>query len=377
LRIIVFIGVLKDFANYWSPSLISDVSSFYYCYYYSLRTKQGIHFFPRIFYMLFAIFNFYNFSFPFGFSYSALVTSMCFMMHSMLFFWHRWELPAVVLGRVSPDHPRQHALSAGSMPSAVHSPPGSGRSTPEQHVIPGVNFVPMAGRLPHIGRSTSFSTEASGRLSRISSAGGLFHAGGGDDDGSYMFFMDGEVVTHRDITPSSNNNNADRARTPSPVSSPTVDPAAAVTEPRRNTHRSSGSNNTTTNRQDAAQQQRASSQRFVSELDTLLASGRSTDEFEEQDATTTPLMSRLRYDDYDDNDGNETSALQAILNASGDDDGSACSSIIVNNNNNSQPHGVNDPLLPPSVPRSPLLNIPGIERGVYDVDDADDRHHHR
>jgi len=291
-------------------------------YYHSLRTKQGIHFFPRIFYMLFAIFNFYNFSFPFGFSYSALVTSMCFMMHSMLFFWHRWELPAVVLGRVSPDHPRQHALSAGSMPSAVHSPPGSGRSTPEQHdVIPGVNFVPMAGRLPPIARSTSFSTEASGRLSRISSAGGLFHVGGGDDDGSYMFFMDGEVVMHRDITPNSssnNNNNAVRARTPSPVSSRTVDPAAAVTEPRRNIHRPSNSNTATTNRQGAAQQQGAP-QRFVSELDTLLASGRSTDEFEEHDATT-PLMSRLRYDDYDDNDGNETSALQAILNASGDDE---------------------------------------------------------
>ena len=97
----------------------------------SLRTKQGIHFFPRMFFLLFSIFHFYNFSFPFGFSYAALATSMCFMMHSMLFFWHRYELPAVALGRITPERPRQGMSSPP--PSPTSSTPSvrsdSGRST--------------------------------------------------------------------------------------------------------------------------------------------------------------------------------------------------------------------------------------------------------
>ena len=209
---------------------------------YSLRTKQGVHFFPRIFYLLFAIFNFYNFSFPFGFSYSALGTSMAFMLHSMLFFWHRYELPAVVFGLVSPEHPRQSSsgvspVSASNNPAPPIQPSQpyseSGRSTPE-NTAPS-SIVPNPRRVPPVGRSTSFSTVASGALSRNSSAGGLFHAGGGEDDGSYMFFMDGEVVTHRNAEP----------RTPSPFSPAAsqtgVDPAQAVTEPRRNHHRASTS----------------------------------------------------------------------------------------------------------------------------------------
>lgn len=72
----------------------------------SLRSTNGLHFFPRIFFLLFSLFHFYLFSFPFGFTHTALVCTTCFMIHSMLFFWHRYELPAVALGRVSPEQPR-------------------------------------------------------------------------------------------------------------------------------------------------------------------------------------------------------------------------------------------------------------------------------
>lgn len=317
--------------------------------------------------MLFAIFNFYNFSFPFGFSYSALATSMCFMLHSMLFFWHRYELPAVILGRVSPEHPRQSNNGA--------SPSESGRSTPEHHAMPPAGSVPHGARArPPIRPSASFSsTVASGRLSRNSSAGGLFHGGdSGEDDGSYVFFMDGEVVVHRN----NNNNQEPRARTPSPVTSQAggvVDPANAATEPRRN--RLLGNNNHS-HRLDSQQQLQQPPQRLVHNLGTRLATGASTDEVEEAHhaaalSPSSPGRHRPRYGGVevdDDHDDHETSALQAILNASGEV--SPGSSMA--DDDDDGPRGSPADLLrpPPSVPRSPLLHIPGL--GPDDDDAATD-----
>jgi hypothetical protein len=71
----------------------------------SLRTVYGIQYFPRTFFLLFAAFHFYYFSFPHGFAYAALTTAILFMAHSMLFFWHRYELPAVCRGQVQRSLP--------------------------------------------------------------------------------------------------------------------------------------------------------------------------------------------------------------------------------------------------------------------------------
>jgi hypothetical protein len=136
--------------------------------------------------MLFAVFHFYVFSFPAGFGYSAFATSMCFMMHSMLFFWHRYELPAVALGRVTPEHPRQ----GSAVPSPVPSTTPSVQS--DDH-----GRVPAAVLRPRgsVMRNASFGTAASAdHMSRQGSSLGMI---GGDDDGSYVYFMDGEVVVHR------------------------------------------------------------------------------------------------------------------------------------------------------------------------------------
>lgn len=67
-----------------------------YFFFRSLRTQQGMHFFPRIFFLLFALFHFYHFSFPYGFTYSTFITMMLFMIHSMMFFWHRYEILSIV-----------------------------------------------------------------------------------------------------------------------------------------------------------------------------------------------------------------------------------------------------------------------------------------
>ena len=73
----------------------------------SLRSWQGITFFPRIFFLLFCLFHIYHFAYgPYGFGNVAFGTVACFMLHSMLFFWHRYELPAVAFGWVTIDAPR-------------------------------------------------------------------------------------------------------------------------------------------------------------------------------------------------------------------------------------------------------------------------------
>jgi hypothetical protein len=74
----------------------------------SLRSWQGIVFFPRIFFLLFCLFHVYHLANPFGFGYTALATVALFMLHSMLFFWHRYELPAVARGWVTIDRPRMN-----------------------------------------------------------------------------------------------------------------------------------------------------------------------------------------------------------------------------------------------------------------------------
>lgn len=117
----------------------------------SLRSHQGIHYFPRVFFLLFCLFHFYLFSFPIGFGYLALMATVCCIFHSMLFFWHRYELPLAVR--------------------------------------------PIARPLPRApSEATNLSRATSAQTSGGQSA--LFQ-----EDESYMMFMDGEVVMHRNRQP--------------------------------------------------------------------------------------------------------------------------------------------------------------------------------
>lgn len=247
----------------------------------SLRTKVGMHFFPRIFYLLFAIFHFYNLSFPFGFSYTALVTSMCFMLHSMLFFWHRYELPAAAMGRINTDNPRQVAPS----PERNTLPPMPTDNTARNTQVRGADAQPNMQARTVGPRSHSFNQSASGPMSRNSSMGVMFQGGGEDDDESYMYYLEGEVVMHR--------NQHQRVRSPSPF-------ATIV---------STGSR-----------------QRFVNEIDSQLPSNNisSTDgrvesrrpSFSAGRSYSTNCSSHRRAAPIDDLAYARTSSLQAVLNDS-------------------------------------------------------------
>ena len=72
----------------------------------SARTLPTIRFFPRIFLIYYALYHIYVFVFPYGFSYLALLTMVLFLQHAMYFFWHRYELPALYTGFITPSIPR-------------------------------------------------------------------------------------------------------------------------------------------------------------------------------------------------------------------------------------------------------------------------------
>lgn len=72
----------------------------------SIRTIQSSVFFPQVFFAYFTLFHVYYFSCPFGFYYSALFSTILLLLHSMVFFWNRFELPAVLSGLVSREMPR-------------------------------------------------------------------------------------------------------------------------------------------------------------------------------------------------------------------------------------------------------------------------------
>jgi hypothetical protein len=205
----------------------------------SLRSSQGLHFFPRIFFLLFSLFHFYLFLYPFGFCYTALASTALFMAHSMLFFWHRYELPAVAHGHVTLEHPRmgphhpvhqRHQQYGGALDG--HDPSSRAHPGPSPYgpTPPGIpNFLLPARRTatpsllrrpihstlqPHSSsrmhstapgaldaHQDAFVTGTGGIgedvLSRPGSSVALVRDDADDDNNSassYMYFMDGEVV---------------------------------------------------------------------------------------------------------------------------------------------------------------------------------------
>lgn len=71
-----------------------------------MRTIHSSIYYPQVFFAYFTLFHIYYFSCPFGFSYAALASTALFQLHSMIFFWNRYELPAIVNGQISSERPR-------------------------------------------------------------------------------------------------------------------------------------------------------------------------------------------------------------------------------------------------------------------------------
>jgi hypothetical protein len=115
----------------------------------SVRTPISMKFFPRFFLLYFLVFHIYFFSYAYGFSYLALMTTAAFMQHLILYFWNRFEVPALqrfLQSRQShlQQHPDFHITSSTILASTLHitrlnrttrnrTPSGPNHTTPNQN----------------------------------------------------------------------------------------------------------------------------------------------------------------------------------------------------------------------------------------------------
>ncbi|XVF45248.1 hypothetical protein PTKIN_Ptkin02bG0189700 [Pterospermum kingtungense] len=91
----------------------------------SVRTPISMKFFPRFFLLYFLVFHIYFFSYSYGFSFLALSTAAAFMQHLILYFWNRFEVPALqrfMQNRRSQlqQHPGFHITSSTILASTLH-----------------------------------------------------------------------------------------------------------------------------------------------------------------------------------------------------------------------------------------------------------------
>ncbi|XP_023552859.1 uncharacterized protein LOC111810384 [Cucurbita pepo subsp. pepo] len=112
-------------------SLVFVPSDVFVCLACSVRTPISMKFFPRFFLLYFLVFHIYFFSYAYGFSYLALSTTAAFMQHLILYFWNRFEVPALqrfMQNRRSQihQHPDFHITSSTRNPNALNTYPNSG-----------------------------------------------------------------------------------------------------------------------------------------------------------------------------------------------------------------------------------------------------------
>ena len=82
-----------------------------------------MHFFPRVFFLYFTLFHVYFFSCPVGFTYASLASTALFLVHTMLFFLNRYELPAISAELITANNPRMMRMgNVGDMSSASRQP---------------------------------------------------------------------------------------------------------------------------------------------------------------------------------------------------------------------------------------------------------------
>jgi hypothetical protein len=108
----VMVGMLFFLCEFFNDQLLAFMllALVWVCELFSvitLRTRASIRTFPRLFSLYFCGFHLYFFSFPSGFSYLALTTTVAFLHHAMLLLWNRFEIPALRRGEVSARCPRQ------------------------------------------------------------------------------------------------------------------------------------------------------------------------------------------------------------------------------------------------------------------------------
>ncbi|RWW22924.1 hypothetical protein GW17_00012849, partial [Ensete ventricosum] len=90
----------------------------------SVRTAISAQFFPRFFLLYFLVFHIYFFSYAYGFLYLAFSATAAFMQHLVLYFWNRFEVPAVrrfIRAQAQLHHQTSVQITSSTLyPSAFH-----------------------------------------------------------------------------------------------------------------------------------------------------------------------------------------------------------------------------------------------------------------
>ena len=185
-----------------------------------VRSYPSTQFFPKTQLLYYALFYFYAQLYPYGFTHIALSVNALFSFHSMLFYFNRYELPAVQAGVIHADRPRANIYRPRlyNRRVVVREVAGSRR------VAVGVDSrgVPLpqrASRPPTPTATTSIARSPSnssmfGIQSRSTSANSfMMYEDGVSDDEEYVVYLNGEVVLparsavvrrRSDLTPEAN-----------------------------------------------------------------------------------------------------------------------------------------------------------------------------
>lgn len=96
----IMIGILFFLFEFYDDLLLAFLvlTLFWLCELFtmiSVRTSISMQFFPRFFLLYFLVFHIYFFSYAYGFSYLAFSATAAFMQHLILYFWNRFEVPAL------------------------------------------------------------------------------------------------------------------------------------------------------------------------------------------------------------------------------------------------------------------------------------------
>ncbi|CAH9123326.1 unnamed protein product [Cuscuta epithymum] len=91
----------------------------------SVRTPISMKYFPRFFLLYFLVFHIYFFSYTYGFSYLALSATASFVQHLIIYFWNRFEVPALQRYMQNQrshfqQHPDFHITSSTILASTLH-----------------------------------------------------------------------------------------------------------------------------------------------------------------------------------------------------------------------------------------------------------------
>lgn len=169
--------------SFCNSFILSSLTHLYYFNHFlscSIRTIHSSIYFPQVFFAYFLLFHIYYFSCPFGFSYAALISTVLFLLHAMIFFWNRYELPAVLSGQVSRESPRMAIITN----QGVYRPESPSQNTTTQPL----NRDAASTSMQRIDMASYPSMSSLGRMSSPLPSNII-----GQDQDGYWILMNGEV----------------------------------------------------------------------------------------------------------------------------------------------------------------------------------------